>query len=318
MITVPIKDFVPEQNAEGYYLVKWKDVKTGSNHKEYIDYIFADITGVMSVKHWPPLSEADYRFSVGDIVKAKVAVIEYNGAPQAKILKIKPVDNPEDIDMSKIVPAAPIPPKEMYDEIYATAEKIVDEDIRKLVLTVLERNYEKLQYWPAAKAYHHSIRSGLLYHTLRMLRAAMGLCDVYETANRDYVCAGVILHDMEKIREMNSSLYGVVDEYTREGMLLGHIVMGVKAIAKLGEELGMPEEKSLILQHLVLSHHYYPEYGSPKKPMMIEGEIVHHVDNLDANIYDMDLALRNAKPGSFTAGVPTLDRRRLYKREDQK
>ncbi len=316
MITVPIKDFVPNQQAEGYYLVKWKEVKTGSNNKPYIDYIFADLTGVINVKHWSPVAGHDYDFSAGQVVRAKLAVIEYNGAPQAKIVKIQHISDADQVDMSQIVPSAPIPPQEMYDEIYQTAAEISDQDLRKVVLTVLERNYEKLLYWPAAKTNHHAIRSGLLYHTLRMLRSAMALCKVYENVDSNYVCAGVILHDMEKIREMNSSELGVVDEYTRDGMLLGHIVMGVKSISSICEEFGVPEEKSILLQHLVLTHHYYPEFGSPKKPMIMEGEIVHFVDRLDANLYDMDLALKNAKAGSFTAGVPTLDRRRLYKRNE--
>lgn len=310
-----IADFEVGKSCTGFYLIKWKDQKTSSNGKPFIDYTFTDISGSVNGKHWSPLTDSDFGYEIGEIVKVQVEVTEFNGSLQAKVQKIRRLDERDDIDISSIVPSAPLPPQKMFDEIYDRVLQIKDVEIRAVVQTLVDQNRQKLMYYPAAKANHHSIRSGLLYHMLRMLRAGLALCNVYDSANPDLVCAGVVLHDLEKIREMEATEMGVVDSYTLEGNMLGHIIMGVKSIAKVSEKLGVSKEKSLVLEHLVLSHHYYPEFGSPKKPMLIEGEILHHVDILDATIYDMELALKNTEYGELSLGVPTLEKRRIYKVE---
>lgn len=310
-----IIDFEVGQCYEGYYLVKSKEQKTDKNGRPYIDYAFVDNTASINGKHWSPLYEPDYGYESGDVVFLKVEITEFNAALQAKVLKIRHVTEDDRVELSEIVPCAPISPELMLKEILDYVDKIGDQDIKKLVMAILDDKRDRLIYYPAAMNYHHSIRSGLLYHTLRMLRGGMALCKVYPEANPDLVCAGIVLHDMEKIGEMNSNELGLVDAYTREGNLLGHIVMGVVGIDRKARELGTPEEKKLLLEHLVLSHHYEPEWGSPKRPMIIEGEIIHHMDMLDAHIYDMDLALKNTEPGGFSSFVPTLDRRRIYKTE---
>lgn len=309
-----IEDFAAGGTYTGFFLIKWKDIRVGSNGKPYIDYTFADVTGTVNGKHWSPLSDIDTEYSVGEIVKLQADITEFNGALQAKVIKIRRLDPRDEVEIGDIVPSAPISSEDMMSEINSYIQGIGDDEIRALVEAMVDKVKEPLMYYPAAKANHHSIRGGLLYHMLRMLRSALALCKVYD-ANADLVCAGVVLHDLAKIGEMTSTEYGSVESYTVEGNLLGHIVMGIKDIAKTAEALGVSEEKSLLLQHLVLSHHYFPEFGSPKKPMIIEGEILHHVDILDATIYDMELALRTTEAGDFSAGVPTLDRRRIYKKE---
>lgn len=315
MMTTRIADFEVGRVIIGYFLIKWRDEKTSSNGKPFIDYMFADTSGIVNGKHWSPLSEEDLSYAVGDVVKLQAEITEFNGSLQAKVQKIRKIEPRDEVELDRIIPSAPFPAELMFDEIYAHVKAIGDEEIRSLVLTIVDENRSKLMYYPAAKANHHSIRSGLLYHMLRMLRAGLALCDVYTAANPDLVCAGIVLHDIEKIREMDSTEYGVVESYTTEGNLLGHIIMGIKNVSKVAERLGISKEKSLVIEHLILSHHYYPEFGSPKKPMLIEGEILHHVDILDATIYDMEQAYKNTEPGEFSAGIMTLERRRIYKME---
>jgi 3'-5' exoribonuclease len=146
-----------------------------------------------------------------------------------------------------------------------------------------------------------------------MLRSGDALCEVYKNVNRDLVFAGVILHDMEKINEMSATEAGVVEDYTMEGQLLGHIIMGIKKIDQIGRELGIDPELSLLVQHMILSHHYEPEFGSPKKPMIPEGEMLHYLDMLDARMYDMNKVLKDQPEETFTDPVFVLDRRRMYK-----
>ena len=190
-----------------------------------------------------------------------------------------------------------------------------DEDLKRLCLKTLEDNKEKLLYWPAASKNHHAEFAGLLYHMKRMLDGGKAMCEVYgDMLDKDLLLCGVILHDMEKINEIESDENGIASSYSFEGQLLGHIVQGVKSIEKNCEELGIDEEKKIMLEHMILSHHYEPEFGSPKRPLFPEAEMLHYLDIIDARMYDMEDALRNVEPGEFSERVWTLDNRRIYKR----
>jgi 3'-5' exoribonuclease len=189
-----------------------------------------------------------------------------------------------------------------------------DEDLKRLCLRVLTDNRDKLMYYPAASRNHHAEYAGLLYHMKRMLMNGLGVCNVYTDLNRDLVAAGVIVHDMQKIEEILSDQNGVSPGYSFEGQMLGHIVMGVKYLDRLTEELGFPREKAVMMEHMVLSHHYEPEFGSPKKPLFPEAEMLHYLDMTDAKMFDMEDALDNVEPGGFSERVFTLDNRKLYKR----
>jgi 3'-5' exoribonuclease len=211
------------------------------------------------------------------------------------------------------VPTAPIPADAMLNEILSFVESMDNYDIKILVKALIEDYREQLMFYPAAKSNHHAIKSGLLYHILRMLRSAKALGSVYHNINLDLVYAGVILHDIEKINEMNASEVGVVEDYTKEGQLLGHIIMGIKRIDRKAESLGVDPELSLLIQHMILTHHYEPEFGSPKKPLIPEAEVLHYLDMIDARMYDMNKALRDVQEDGFTDPIFVLDRRRLYK-----
>ncbi len=151
---------------------------------------------------------------------------------------------------------------------------------------------------------------------LRMLQSGERLCQVYDFLKTDYVYSGVILHDICKILEMDSDEYGVVSDYTMEGKLLGHIIQGIKEIETEGEKIGLSREKSVVLQHMVLSHHYEPEFGSPKKPMTPEAEILHFLDIIDARMFDFEHALEGVESGKFTDKIWLLDNRNLYRTMD--
>ena len=136
--------------------------------------------------------------------------------------------------------------------------------------------------------------------------------------NRDLVAAGVILHDMEKLNEIESEEDGIATGYSFEGQMLGHIIQGVKTLDKLTTELGFTREKAIMLEHMILSHHYEPEFGSPKKPLFPEAEVLHYLDILDARMFDMQDALESTEPGSFSDRIWTLDNRKLYKPKESK
>jgi 3'-5' exoribonuclease len=146
-----------------------------------------------------------------------------------------------------------------------------------------------------------------------MLMTAERICEVYRNLNRDLVVAGVIIHDIEKLNEIEADTLGMASGYSFEGQLLGHLVQGIKSIDRLAEELGIGTEKTIMLEHMILSHHYEPDFGSPKKPLFPEAEILHYLDMIDARMYDMQEALDATFPGEFSDRVWTMDNRKLYK-----
>ena len=148
-----------------------------------------------------------------------------------------------------------------------------------------------------------------------MLRDADAISEIYPTLDGDLLAAGVMLHDLNKIREFDSDEMGLVSDYSVEGNLIGHLVQGVAELNQAGEALGTPRELLLLLEHMILSHHDLPEYGSPRRPMFPEAEVLHLIDLLDARMYEMDRALTAINPGTFTERIWSLDRK-LYRRKD--
>ena len=310
-----VKDLKKEMEVIDFFMVKSVAVKTGSTGKPYLDVVLGDNPGEINGKKWD-VGTSDHLLKEKDIVKIIAVVTEFNSQLQLKIQRIRkavPESNPDDImDMGDFVKAAPEDPEEMYDYIFRSCDSIKDEDYRKLCLRVLEDNREKLMYYPAASKNHHAELGGLLYHTKRMLMNGERVCQVYTNLNKDLVIAGVVLHDIQKIFEIDADTDGMASGYSFEGQMLGHIVMGVKYIDKLADETDLPYEKKIMMEHMVLSHHYEPEFGSPKKPLFPEAEVLHYLDILDARMYDMEEAVAHTEPGGFSDRIWTLDNRRIY------
>ena len=301
-----------------FFLVKNSGLKVGSNHKTYLDITLADKTGEINGKKWDVSDdEANVLVTIheGAMVKVKASVSEWNGIRQLKINRIRLVNDGDhaDIDMNDFVKAAPEDPEEMYNFILARAKAITDPGLSKLCVTALDENRKRLLYYPAAKSNHHAELGGLLYHTKRMLDMGLRACEVYTNLDKNWVATGVIMHDMEKLNEIQSNEYGISDGYTAKGNLLGHIVMGAIEMEKRAKAAGLDEEKTVMLQHMIISHHNEPEFGSPVRPMFPEAELLHHLDMIDARMFDFEDALRGTDKGCFSERVRTLDGRLLYK-----
>lgn len=300
-----------------FFLVRDLSVKVGSNGKQYLDLFLADKSGEIRAKKWD-VSDAEAeslaRIRVGDILKIKGTVTEWNSTRQLRVGKLRVANEQDALDKRDFFKAAPEDPVKMYDYMLKAAAAVTDKDLRAVAERLLTLNKDRLMYWPAASKNHHAEYAGLLWHMKRMLMTAEKLCEVYTGLSRDLLVTGVIMHDMEKLNEMDADEMGVVSEYTFEGVLLGHLVQGAIELDRLCDELGVPDEKRIMLEHMAISHHYEPEYGSPKKPMFPEAEALHYLDMLDAKLFDMEDALTMTQPGEFSERVWTLDNRRIYKR----
>lgn len=320
MKDVYISDIKTHQELISYFLVKTSAVKVGSNKKAYLDLLLADCTGEIFAKKWDIADEelpGLEKIKEGSIIKVKAQVTEWNGMKQLRVSRIRQTSAEDHLVMKDYIKAAPEEPADMYEYIYSRAEAFQDQDLRNICIRELTDNKEKLMYYPAAQKNHHAEMGGLLYHVKRMLMMAERACEVYTNLNRELVMTGVILHDMEKINEIQSNELGVSTGYSFEGKMLGHLVQGVRTIDRLAGELGMPREKAVMLEHMILSHHYEPEFGSPKKPLFPEAEMLHYLDMIDAKMFDMQDALEKTEPGEFSDRVWTLDNRTLYRVKDE-
>lgn len=308
-----ISEFEAGDDIQGFYLIKSMNLKTSSANKKYLDMTLTDKSGEINAKVWDITDEMISQFKAGDVVKLRGTVTSWQSSLQFKIVKLRPLEPGDEVSIEQLVQAAPIDKDLMFEEMMGYIEAIQNPQIQLLVKTMVEDYQDKLMYYPAAKKNHHAIRSGLLFHILRMLRTAEALCAVYTQLNADLVYAGVILHDLEKINEMISDELGVVSDYSFEGQILGHIIMGIRKIQQVSDRLGIDQEISAVLQHMVLSHHYEPEFGSPKKPMLPEAEMLHYIDMMDARMYDMFKAVEGIDEGKFTENIPVLDYRKIYR-----
>ena len=181
---------------------------------------------------------------------------------------------------------------------------------------MLRRHEAAFRTIPAAKSVHHGFLSGLLMHTLNMLRLADFLSAQYaDTVNRILLLTGTLLHDFAKEQEFTFSELGLVTDYSTKGQLLGHLVMGAQEVAAIAAELDLPEEKATLLEHLILSHHGQPEFGAAVLPQCAEAELLSLVDQIDSRMEIYREVLAPLKAGEFSQRVFALDNRRVYKHQ---
>ncbi len=310
-----INEFEKSDKIENYYLIKSAECKLTNNSttNKYLDVNLTDSTGEINAKLWEVSPELETLFSENMLVKVRGTVNEYRGKLQLKIDRIRTINDSDDINIEEFVPTAPHKSEDMYEIVLDYICKIENKDLRNITEKIIDNCGDKLLHYPAAKSNHHAVKGGLLYHITTMLKAGEKLLEIYTHLNKDLLYAGVILHDIAKIYEMSASNLGIVSQYTIEGQLLGHIILGINLVEKAGVEVNADKEVVMLLQHMILTHHYEPEYGSPKKPMIPEAELLHHLDIIDARMYDMNKALKDTEIGSFSERIWSLDNLNIYK-----
>ncbi len=311
---INISDFKEGMTVSGFYLERKTELRvSNTSKKEYLDVNLSDMTGEINAKVWSVDSDALDIFKSGELVKIKANVKLWNEKPQLTINKYRMVIANDEQNIGDFVPTAPGNIDEYFDYIVSRIDMMKNDKMSMLVKALLMEKMEEFKIYPAAKSNHHAVRSGLIYHEYRMLKLAEAMKTVYEDIDLDLLSAGVILHDLYKTEEMQINELGLVSEYTPKGNLLGHISLGVKAIEKKAFELGIKGEFVLLLQHMILSHHYYPEFGSPVFPMFLEAELLHHIDMVDARVYDFTNMYKNMEAGNMSEPVWAMDKRRVYK-----
>lgn len=304
-----ISELVDGEHVNGQYLVSNMARCVNNLGASYLNIELRDSSGNINAKKWDATLEDENNFAVGNIVYIDGEVLKYKENLQIKVLQGNKV-NPDDVDLAKFIKQPPVPKEELVKKFNHYVESIKNEDCRKILDYLIKRLSPKLFDYPAAVSVHHDYASGLLVHTTSMADLADFLANYYPDIDRDILMTGVLLHDMGKTIEFEGP---VVYKYSLEGKLLGHITIMTSEIRRAAEGLKITSEVPLLLEHMVLSHHGYIEFGSPVLPMTKEALLLSLIDNMDSKMVIVQKALEGVNPGEFSQKVFPLDNRVIYK-----
>lgn len=307
-----IYDYAVDENVELFVLIKSAEVRLAKNGKKFIAFNFSDSSGEISAKFWDASEDDIANFKPGQVVLLKGKREVYKNNPQIKIYHMRQTTEEEPMNPELFVKTAPVPKDDMEKEINQALFEITNPNWNRVVRYLLREHHDAFFSFPAAKKNHHAFDGGLAYHTLSMLRLAHSVAKQYsDVINAPLLYAGALLHDLGKTIELSGP---VATKYTLEGNLIGHIVLVDEEIVKACQHLkiDLASEDMILLRHMILSHHGLLEYGSPVRPHLIEAEVLHQIDELDASIQMLKGALNHTEPGNFSERIFGMDGRNFY------
>lgn len=198
---------------------------------------------------------------------------------------------------------APFPGEEMYKDILGLVEKECSgSELVTVVKTIYEENKDKILYWSAAKSIHHNMYAGLLYHTFRMVRSGVMLSRVYTSLKKDVLLAGIALHDIGKLLELETDSMGTA-EYSVDGSLFTHAYLGMRMIEETGKRLGTNPELIRQVMHVIASHHGQLDWGAISVPATPEAAVVHYIDMIDSRVEQFEQVYKDLEPGKMSSRV---------------
>ena len=300
---------LPNGMSEGFVLLKKCEEKKAKNGSTYLDMIIADNEEEMSAKLWDYSGGA---IEAESVVKVRGQLETYNGKNQFRVVQIRPANDSDSYNLADLVPSSKISGEALFDMIEKRVASFSNENLKALVGAIINEKKEKMIYYPAALRLHHAMVGGLLYHTMSILRMAEEICKIYTNINYELLASGIILHDVAKTWELETGKTGLAKGYSAEGELIGHLVKGAMYVNDKAKELNIKSEEVTLLEHMILSHHGVPEFGSPVRPMFVEAAVLSALDALDATIFEINDATSKVDEGAFTDRIWALDQRKLY------
>jgi 3'-5' exoribonuclease len=308
MDTVDIKMLQVGEAVDNVFVLK-KMVERDSGGNPFLLFQFGNSTGTLNGVMWGGVERVVRQVRVGDVIRVRGEIQEYQGGLQVRVHRLDPVDE-KDLDPSRFLPRSVRDAEKILETLSERARSIQDIDLRRVVAAFFEDDafLDRFASAPAGRAWHHSYLGGLAEHVHDMLRLADTVMEIYPEIDRDLLVAGVLLHDIGKLDELRSDRS---IEYTDEGRLLGHVVIGLRMLdEQIARIDGFSPETALRLRHLVASHQGGGEQGSPKVPMTLEALALHFVDDLDAQMTGARQVIggRNRTSGRWTEYVRLLDR----------
>lgn len=290
-----IKDLKEGDRVFDIYLCKHKQSAVTKNGKAYDNVILQDKTGTIDAKIWDPNSAGIAEFDTLDYIEVYGDVNSFQGALQVSVKRVRLCEEGE-YDPADYLPVSSQNIDDMYKQLLGFIGSVENQYLKKLLESFFledESFIKAFRMSSAAKTVHHGFVGGLLEHTLSVTKLCEYYCAAYPVLKRDLLITAAICHDIGKTKEI--SLFPEND-YTDDGQLLGHIVMGTEMIGQKARTIpGFPPVLEAELKHCILAHHGEYEYGSPKKPAIIEAAALNLADNTDAKMETFMEALQNAK-----------------------
>ena len=295
-----IKEIQENEEVKGNYLVKGKTISKTRQGNSFLTITLTDRTGSVDGKVWDNADEISSHFKEGDIVNITGLANSYKNKIQIRIYGLKKDKGTFDPSIFQESTTKDI--GQMISELKKLSKRIMNRHLRALVESFLTDHHFLTQFKkaPAAKYFHHSYIGGLLEHTLSVSKLAVSIAEHYPELDGDLLLSGAILHDIGKTKELSFDLN---IEYTDEGRLLGHIVLGTIMVeGKIKSLKDFPDELSIRLKHLILSHHGEFDFGSPKRPKFLEAFALHLIDDMDAKISGLGRLMKDDRQeGSWTS-----------------
>jgi len=309
-----IVDLKPGDRVTAFLLVRHKQLEPFRDRSkgEFLTLMLGDHTGQLLARVWEGAPELAETFNEGDVVKVAGDVEEYLGRAQIIVNKLRPAREDE-YDLADFLPATEKDVTAMLGAVEAVIAGIADPHLAALVQHFYNDNdfRARLAQAPAARRVHHAYLGGLLEHLTEVLTLAESVLALYPEINADLLRTGALLHDVGKLREYT---WARDIDYTDEGRLIGHIVLGDEMVAEaISHFPDFPDELAMRVRHLLVSHHGRYEWGSPRRPKTLEALALHHIENLSAqlNRFKGLLAARR-EPGQAWTDYDRLLERQLY------
>ena len=217
----------------------------------------------------------------------------------------------QDKTLREFFKGSPIEIKDAVKEINKYIDKIKNPVIKDITKYLIDLYHDQYFIYPAASKMHHAYIGGLAHHCIGMLHMSEGFIENYPFLDSDYVYAGIMLHDIGKSIELSGAVH---TEYTVKGQLLGHLVLGAIEISNAAAHLGYQnKEEALLLEHMLISHHGVPQFGSPKKPLTAEALVLWYIDTIDSKFRVLGEELEKTNNGEFTEAIGVIDKSKIYK-----
>ena len=279
-----IKDYKDGDRVFDIYFCKYKSTAVTKNGKSYDNVILQDKTGTIDAKIWDPNNAGIAEFDACDYIEVYGEVTSFNGALQVNIKRVRLCQEGE-YNEAEYMPVSKKNIEDMYAELLRMIGSIENTYLKQLLEAFFVKDTafaERFKKASAAKTVHHGFIGGLLEHTLSVTKLCDYYCTAYPILKRDLLLTAAICHDIGKVKEISAF---PVNDYTDEGQFLGHIVMGSEMIGEKVREIpGFPPMLAMELKHCILAHHGEYEFGSPKKPAIIEAVALTFADNTDAKM----------------------------------
>lgn len=273
----------PGDFVDDVFVLSEKNMAQKRDGSNYLNVTLADKTGSIKGVVWDNVDQIAQAATSGDFVHIQGNINEYRGTAQL-VIKRMAACPAESVDAGEFLPKTTRDIDTMFERLVRITDSLTDEHLKGLFEAFWqdEAFVRKFKAAPAAKKMHHAYIGGLLEHTLSMASLAEKIAAHYSGVDRDMLISGAILHDVGKTRELEFQ-YKI--DYSDEGRLLSHIVMGLEMIeAKLSQVPGFPDDRRILLKHMVVSHHGSQEFGSPEPPKTIEAVLLHYIDEMDSKV----------------------------------